>query len=179
VRQILLRVDRLCRWLTLAGIAAAALCQLAIMLMISLNVISGAVHAPIPVIEELASTMLAICIFSAIAYAQDQQEHIGVDILTGRLSPQIRRWFRVFSLSLCALFFLVLTWRASALALKSWEVRETAMALIPYPVYPFKVGVLVGLGIATVEFIRQLVWAVFSPEALDRMRVRSEPNARI
>lgn len=172
--RILLSVDRLCRWLTLLGIAVAALCQLAIMLMISLNVISGALRSPIPVVEELAATMLAICIFAAIAYAQERQEHIGVDIVTERLPPRIRHLFRIFSLSLCTLFFLVLTWRASSLALTSWHARETAMALIPYPVYPFKFGVLAGLSIATVEFVRQLIWTIFKPDIFDRPRPQAD-----
>jgi hypothetical protein len=34
--------------------------------------------------------------------------------------------------------------------------------LIPYPVYPFKIAFLIGLGLVVLELVRQIIWAFLS-----------------
>jgi hypothetical protein len=46
------------------------------------------------------------------------------------------------------------------LAVTSWQIRETAMALYAYPIYPFKIAMAIGASIAAAEFARQLIWIV-------------------
>ena len=38
------------------------------------------------------------------------------------------------------------------------------MALIPFPVYPFKITVAIAAMIAAAEFLRELVWLVLTGE---------------
>jgi TRAP-type mannitol/chloroaromatic compound transport system permease small subunit len=64
---------------------------------------------------------------------------------------------------LVSLVFLgALAWQAGDLARESFAVRESAMALIPYPVYPFKIAFLIGLGLVVLELVRQIIWAFLS-----------------
>lgn len=165
VHRLLLGLDRVCKLLTITGVVIAALCHVLIMLFVTADIVStNLFRLPIPVVEEFASTLLAVAIFSAMGFAQYRREHIAVDFFTEGMSAPVRRVFQGATLAIGTAFFALLTWCTGALALTSWQVTETALALIPFPVYPFKLLVLFGSGIATLEFARHFVWHLLGAE---------------
>ena len=113
---------------------------------------------PIPIVSEVSAESLSVIVFMAVAAAQLRGEHVEVDIVTRFLPRSIQRVLHRVVLLICTAFFVVLVWRSWALAVESWELKQTAMALINYPVYPFKIGLLIGVTVATLEFARHLVW---------------------
>ena len=157
--SLLRRLDGICRLLTAFGGAVAASLYLFIMLLVTVNILSTNLFGlPLPVVEEISADMLAAAIFTAIALAQQRQEHVTVDFFTEGLPKWMRRAIQTVALAIGTAFFAFLTWRTASLAMTSWQTKETAMALIPFPVYPFKFAVLFGVAIATTEFARQLTW---------------------
>ena len=156
---ILIGLDRAIRTLTRAGIAIAAILILVVAIVITIDVLSNVLlNAPIPVVTELASTTLAIIIFAALAHAQQRNQNVQVDIVLVTLPKGLRFLFEAFSSLVGFLLFALLAWRSIALAATSWASAETAMALIPFPVYPFKIEVAIGAMIAAAEFLREFVW---------------------
>jgi len=165
VTAILLGLDRIIRSLTSAGIAVAAILILVVAIVITIDVLSAVLlDAPIPVVTELASTTLAVIIFAALAFAQQRKQNVQIDIVLVSLPKGLRRILQIFSSALGFLLFALLAWRTTALAATSWASAETAMALIPFPVYPFKITVAIAAMIAAAEFLRELVWLVLTGE---------------
>lgn len=162
---VLLGLDRVIRSLTRAGIAIAAVLILMVAIVITIDVLSAVLFdSPIPVVTELASTTLAIIIFAALASAQQRKQNVQIDIVLMALPAGLRRIFQTFSSLVGFLLFALLAWRSTALAATSWASAETAMALIPFPVYPFKIAVAIAAMIAAAEFLRELVWLVLTGE---------------
>jgi TRAP-type C4-dicarboxylate transport system permease small subunit len=158
--SLLSAFDRTVRRLTSAAVAIAAALILLVAVLISADVASQAIfQAPIPVVTELASAMLGVIIFMALGFAQYRRQNVQVDVVILLVSPRTRDLLDRFSLLISTTFFLLLAWRSIALAQTSWETRETAMALIAFPVYPFKIGAAIGAAIASAENARQLIAA--------------------
>lgn len=117
---------------------------------------------PIPIVSEVSADSLAVIIFMAIGYAQYQRGHIVVDIVTERMPRTVQKILEFMAIVVGVAFIGVLALQAGELALESLLFRESAMALIPYPVYPFKIAFLAGLAVAAAEFLRQAVWMVIT-----------------
>ena len=156
-------LDRVIRMLTSAAIGVAAILIMLAAIVITADVLSVFfLDTPIPVVTEIASTTLAIIIFSALAFAQYRRQNVTIDIVLNFLPASLRRILLIFSSFVSFLLFTLLAWRAFTLAATSWASSETAMALIPFPVYPFKIGVAIAATIAAAELLRELVWAVLT-----------------
>lgn len=158
--RVLRILDRPVAAVSSAALAVAATTLLALATLGALDVIATyALNQPIPSIREASSEMLAVAIFMGMAYAQRRGDHVAVDFLVLRLPPAWQHAGHLLGLLVGSLLFGLLTWRAGVLAVGSWQDGETAMALVRFPIYPFKVGVCAGALAATLECLRQLLWA--------------------
>ena len=86
----------------------------------------------------------------------------------------VQRVLYGFSLLVSLALFVLLARRSTAGAVTSWNTAETAMALITFPVYPFKIGVAVGAWIGAAEFARQFIRLVIG---LDTIKSEGELTA--
>jgi TRAP-type transport system small permease protein len=112
---------------------------------------------PIPAATELASAFLAVSVFGAMAYAQQERQNIVVDIVAKVLPRSIQKFVEVLSTASGALIMGLIGWRAALSAIEAVNLRETAAAAIMFPVYPFKIVVAIALVVAALEFGRQFV----------------------
>ena len=152
-------LDRAIRYLGIAALAVSAACLLAIMVIGSVDAIStNAFSRAVPAALEGSEVLLAISIFLTFAYTQSRREHIAVDMFIAGGPAWLRRMSLFLTLVIGAALFAILTWRAGALAMRSWKFDEHANAIIAFPIYPAKFLVCFGAAIATLEFLRQLVW---------------------
>lgn len=159
------RVDKACGLMSLVSMAIAAVATLVVASIGAVDVVSTALfRAPLPLNVELSSYLMSLMIFGALALAQRQHEHVAVDLVTKFLPQGIQRWLRVLGLAFGLAVFALLAWRSYALAVDSVGMQETAAAVYPFPVWPFKIGVTVLLGVATCEFLRQFVRALVGHE---------------
>lgn len=153
-------LDRVAGAACTAALAVAAATLLALAALGALDVIATyALNQPIPSVREASSEMLAVAIFMGMAYAQRRGDHVAVDFVVLRLPPAWQRAGRTLGLLVGLALFGLLTWRAGVLAVASWRDGETAMALLRFPIYPFKAGVCAGALAATLECLRQLLRA--------------------
>lgn len=156
---VLRALDRAIRYLGVAALAVSAACLLAIMVIGSVDAITTNVFEwAVPAALEGSEVLLAVCIFLTFAYTQSRREHIAVDMFVANGPQWLRKLSVLLTLTIGAAIFAIFTWRAGALAMRSWNFDEHANAIIAFPVYPAKFLVCFGAAIATAEFLRQLVW---------------------
>jgi TRAP-type C4-dicarboxylate transport system permease small subunit len=142
-----------------ARLAAAlgALSLLALALLETLDVLStGILKYPIPGVIKLSESGLVLILFLGVAVATRNRGHIRVDILLIKLRPRARRFCDAIGSFFASLFFSLWTWQMWLMTVTSWTIRERATGLLPYPIYPLKFLLFVGLLIATIESIRRL-----------------------
>ncbi len=159
MRGFLLALDRGVRWCGTLGFALSAACTMALAVLGTVDVIgTNLFGAPVAGALELSEVALAVVVFMGLAYAQQQNAHISVDIVTNLAPRSLQRASTLVSLGFGGLLFGLLTWQAGVLAAESWSYREVASGYVSFPVYPAKAAVAVGWAVATLEFLRQIVW---------------------
>ena len=141
--------------------ALGALAILALALLGTSDVLSTRIlNQSIPGFIKLSETGLVLALFLGLAVAARNRGHIRIDILVTRLGPRARRFCDATGYLFTAVFFALWTWQTGVMAAKSWSIRETATGLLPYPLYPIKFILFLGLLIATLESVRRLVLSV-------------------
>jgi len=141
--------------------ALGALAVLAIALIGTTDVLSiRMLNQSIPGVIKLSETGLVLALFLGLAVVAHKRSHIRIDILVTRLGPRARSFFDATGYLFTAAFFTMWTWQMGHMAVKSWSIRETATGLLPFPIYPIKIILFLGLLIATIEFFRHLVISV-------------------
>lgn len=152
--------------------ALGALVLLAIALIGTSDVLTTRIlDQPIPGVIKLSEAGLVLILFLGLAVATRNRGHIRVDILITRLGPRARPFCDAIGLLFAALFFALWTWQMWLMTAKSWSIREMATGLLPYPLYPVKIIIFIGLVIATIESIRRLVLSVheiYNPNSSQR-----------
>lgn len=159
MKATLRALDSAIRHLNTAALTVAAICLLTIMVIGSVDAVTlNLLSAPVPAALEASEVLLGVSIFLTFAYAQSRREHINVDLFILRAPPIVRRISLFLTLVVGAALFAVLTWRSGSLAMTSFRIDEYANAIVTFPIYPAKFLIAGGAGIATLEFVRQLVW---------------------
>lgn len=163
-------VDRAIRALGMAAIWISALAATIIAVLGTADVISStAFNRPIAGTFELSGTLLAVMIFLGLAHAQRLNEHVAVDILVAGAPRPWRTASMLLSLLLGAGVFAMMTWRGLDLAMASLRIREVATGQLRFPVYPAKMTMVFGTGVATLECLRQIVRILAGvPDTIER-----------
>tara|TARA_R110000796_G_scaffold88399_1_gene190180 strand:+ start:5069 stop:5572 length:504 start_codon:yes stop_codon:yes gene_type:complete len=117
-------------------------------------------NKPVVGAVEISEALLAVTIFSALAFAQKQGSHVVVDIFSSNYGPRLTRFAKmaILVLTLAALGFLL--WRMSITAYKGWLHNEISAGFLPVPVWLAKVFAALGLAVASIECIRELIWGI-------------------
>lgn len=148
--------------LTCAAISSVTLVLLA--LIGTVDVIgTWLLNAPVPAAREISSELLSILIFFAFGYAQLKREHVAVDLIYVRFPSRLRALVDGLALVIGLVLFATMTWRFTLSALDSFAIKETAAALVTYPIFPFKAAVAIASLVATLEYLNQLVLLATTP----------------
>ncbi len=150
------------RWIERSDLALKYLLVLLMLLMVAdvtWQVVSRyVVKSPSSYTEEIARFLLIWISFLGASYAYRHRLHLGIDLLTEKLTGTSKHWANIFSYCMCALFFgAVLVFGGSNLVLLTLELEQVSGALgLPmfyvYSVIPLS-GILMLL--YSVEFVRQ------------------------
>jgi TRAP-type mannitol/chloroaromatic compound transport system permease small subunit len=139
-----------------AGLWLACGLLFVIMLLGSADALTSSLfNAPIPSMLELSETMLSASVFLALASVSSQ--HVRVDILVERFSPNGQALCTALALAVGLLVFAGMAWRFWGLAIDSIEVGETAAALLPFPIWPAKTLAAIGVTMAATQCLLDLV----------------------
>lgn len=115
---------------------------------------------PVPVVLELSEVLLAASVFMALASAGADGKHILVDVVTERMTPRCRALCTSLGWAVGLFIFTALTWQSWRLGIDSVTARETASALIRFPIWPAKLFAAVGLTLAALQCLGDLLLSI-------------------
>jgi len=139
------------RWVAFAAIMI--LLGLGIADIIGTRVFGKAVPSAI----ELQEVFEAMLIFFSIIVVQHERAHLRVDLITNKLGKGGARACEALALICTLILFVLLTWQAYQLGMRSWNALEDSPGFFTFPLYPFKLGAFVACSLVVLETTRQLV----------------------
>ncbi len=162
-------IERAIGRLTRAMTALAAVVVFVIMAYGAADIVAGMVFgAPLPSKLELSSALFAVTIFLAFAGVQESRGNIAVDIFYRRMGRRGQRLSDAASFALGAFVFAFLTYGCTLLARDSFAIRETAVAVWAFPVWPAKAAAAFGAAVMTLVCVLQLVRTLLGGRAAPR-----------
>ncbi|WP_170835877.1 TRAP transporter small permease [Salinicola sp. MIT1003] len=117
-------------------------------------------NKPVVGAVEISEALLAVSIFSALAYAQKQGSHVAVDIFSSNYGPRLARWARKLILTVTLVVLGFLLWRTGITAYEGWLNNEVSAGLFRVPIWLAKIVAAAGLLVACMECVRELMWAM-------------------
>ena len=158
--------------------AIGSLVLLVLALLGSMDVLTTRIlNDPIPGALELSEAGLALILFLGLTVATGKGSHIQVEILVNRLGSSAHRFCRAIASLFTAVFFALWTWQMGHMAAKSWAIGEIATSLFPYPLYPVKCILFLGLLIATIASVVLLALSVLGIYNLKLYHRKGSPPA--
>jgi TRAP-type C4-dicarboxylate transport system permease small subunit len=104
---------------------------------------------PIPGTVELSEYMLAVFILLGLAYTQQVKAHVGVSIITSRLSHHTQLILNIITTLTSLFIFSVLTWQGLMVGIEARTVSD----MLRIPQYPFRLLVAVAGFLVCLELL--------------------------
>lgn len=126
-------------------------CILAIAAIVMYEVVARfAFDAPTVWVQECAVYLLIALAFLGLAPAQQQGEHIRIDVLLRKLPPRVRFALEVFTCLAIALFAGVATWGGSQMVQQSLRFGRRSLTLLAVPVWIPQLLLPIGMGLLAI-----------------------------
>ena len=158
-------LGRLALWLLLLG----TLGMIAAMLVGVADVV-GTEFLGRPVLGtlEFTESTMVLVVFGALAYAQERRAHIRVELLYSQVGPRGKSFMEAVTHIVAFIFFALVAWQGYVELLYSWEIMESTMGSVRFPLYPARVLLLVGVALLLLRL------AIDIAQDIGRLR-RGEP----
>ena len=137
-------LGRLALWLLLLG----TLGMIAAMLVGVADVV-GTEFLGRPVLGtlEFTESTMVLVVFGALAYAQERRAHIRVELLYSLVGPRGKSFMEAVTHIVAFIFFALVAWQGYVELLYSWEIKESTMGSVRFPLYPARVLLIVGVAL--------------------------------
>ena len=140
-----------------SGTVFANITSLGIIIMILIGTIdvigSDIFNEPLPTTYEATEALMVVVTFGGLAFVQRKKMNINVDLLLRHFPPRLQIVSELASNLIGLLFFGAFTWYGVSFFWESFEIKEYAEALIPFPIYPSKFAMLIGVGLVTLQLL--------------------------
>ena len=135
----------------------SSLTLLVMMLLTTGDVISRNIfNWPISGTFELSQYMLAVVVLLSIAYAQQERQHVRVDLLVSQMNLIRRTIIDIFFTIVALGFFVLLAWQGVSESMFAMQVGKSS-DILHIPAYPFEMLVAVGAFLICLELLLDLV----------------------
>ena len=128
---------------------------------ITINVIGRKLSMPFPVTVELVEALLVVSVYFGVALVALEGGHVNVTFATDRLGPKTRFFIEGMGHLLAAIAFVYLSLSAWSIAQASVKVLEYRMAVLRFPLWPFKILFAFGLSLMALQLIINAIKAFF------------------
>ena len=158
-------LGRLALWLLLLG----TLGMIAAMLVGVADVV-GTEFLGRPVLGtlEFTESTMVLVVFGALAYAQERRAHIRVELLYSYVGPRGKSFMEAVTHVVAFVFFALMAWQGYVELLYSWEIMESTMGSVRFPLYPARSLLLIGVALLLLRLAIDIV------QDIGRLR-RGEP----
>ena len=120
----LCKLDRVLSGLYRISGYAAAVCMVAIALLVLASIISRLMSVYLPGVTEYSGYAMAAASFLALAYTFEEKGHIRVELVLSRLNPRMRRFAEFWCLGIASLVSIFLAFYLCRLVWFSWKFEE-------------------------------------------------------
>lgn len=145
--------DRIIRFCAVLSTIAIVLIMLAVVLDVSLRWMK----IPIYGVFELNGLLMGINIFLGLALTQADKKHISVTFFSQRLSDRRRHAITAFLFCLCFIFFAWISYQYAFRAYDALITGEIIQGYIPFPVFPLKAAMSLGVALLTIQLAIDVV----------------------
>lgn len=159
IRTGLDAANRLALWI-------AALAVMAMTLVGGIDVLSTALLGqPVHTTVEGTELLMVMVVYLGLGMVHQTRSHIAVDFIYGRLPTLGQRAIDIVVLALMFVFFAVIAWQGGVAALRSWRISEYAPGLVPLPLFPARLALALGAGLAALNCLVDLAAGQPAPRA--------------
>lgn len=128
----------------------------------------GVFNSPVYGVREIVMNSIVIIVFLQAGYAIRSRSMLKADFIIALFPPLLRRVFAAFGYLLGAAFFLTIVVGGIDNAIYSWVANEfEGEGALRVPSWPTRWMILVGGGLATVNYLILAYLDVFRPDLLD------------
>lgn len=117
---------------------------------------------------EFTESTMVLVVFGALAYAQERRAHIRVELLYSYAGPRGKSFMEAVTHIVAFIFFALVAWQGYVELLYSWEIKESTMGSVRFPLYPARVVLLLGVALLLLRL------AIDIAQDIGRLR-RGEP----
>lgn len=117
---------------------------------------------------EFTESTMVLVVFGALAYAQERRAHIRVELLYSYAGPRGKSFMEAVTHIVAFIFFALVAWQGYVELLYSWEIKESTMGSVRFPLYPARVLLLLGVALLLLRL------AIDIAQDIGRLR-RGEP----
>ncbi len=96
---------------------------------------------------EFTESSMVLVVFGALAYAQERRAHIRVELLYSFVGPRGKSFMEAVTHIVAFIFFALVAWMGYVELLYSWEIKESTMGSVRFPLYPARVLLLFGVAL--------------------------------
>lgn len=119
---------------------------------ITLDVVLRALTGkPVPGLFEMSEMSMVMVVFMGLGWAQSDDAHIRVTMLTDKFSPTLQRLATMLAWLLAALALLMLAYPSTLEAIYSFSIREFRWGYFQVPIWWAKIAVAIGLWLAVIQ----------------------------
>ena len=150
IDKVLNTLYRLCGYL-------AALCMIAIAVLVTLSIVTRLFSVYLPGLTEYSGYAMAAGSFLALAYTFGEGGHIRVELVLSRLRPGLRRFAEIWCLGVASVISVFLAWYMSRLVYFSWKFEERSEGADAVLLWQPQALVMFGAIIMAIAVVHQLV----------------------
>ena len=127
-----------------AGGQLAALCVLAILLLMVYASVGRTLDWRVAWVNDVVAWLCASAAFMGMAYSFRNGDFVRVTLVLESVSPSVRRWLELVSLAIAAVAIGYLGYWAARFTYESWEFNDIAGNMVPIPIWIPQMSFVVG-----------------------------------
>lgn len=94
---------------------------------------------------EFTESTMVLVVFGALAYAQERRAHIRVELLYSHVGPRGKSFMEALTHIVAFVFFALMAWQGYVELVYAWEIKESTMGSVRFPLYPARFLLLLGV----------------------------------
>ena len=107
---------------------------------------------------EMQLLLFGIAFMSAASYVLQKNAHVRIDVISSRLSKRTRDWIDLFGhLFMLAPICIIMVWLSGPFFMEAYVNNEASSNAGGLPVWPFKLFVLVGFVLLTMQMVSEVI----------------------
>lgn len=146
-------VDRLEALVIRLGVLSG-FATLLIMIIVCVDVAGRAIfNAPFHSGVELSQLLLVTLVFLGLSAAQQQRQHFAIEIVARHLPAKLQRGLELLGYVICLFIVVLLAWPSTLQAMSSFERGEASFGIVPFPIWPARSVLAIGLWLLALQFV--------------------------